>query len=267
MGKLFDLDSPLMRALTRIADIMILNLLTILFALPLVFEQVLLLYPVYEALMSATDIAQLKSYTGLIIIAWIGGIICSIPLGAACTGMHYVLLKMVRDEDSYIVKSFFKSFKENFKQATVLQIIKFGIAGILFLDFIIMLGRNTIYGYIVLAFALILYMASLYTFPLLSKFVNTVPGTIKNSFLMAVLALPKTVLMAFATAIPIIVLYFFDLRAVPVMILIGIAGPAYLEALLYNNTFKRFEPKEEEISEEEELNRAIQKIDEDSTVE
>ena len=265
MGKLFDLDSPLMRALTRVADVMILNLLTILFALPLIFEQVMFLYPVYEALMNATDPVDLRSYTGLIVIAWVLGIVCSIPLGAACTGMHYVLLKIVRDEDSYIVKSFFKSFKENFKQATILQIIKFTIAGILFLDFIIMLGRNTIYGYIVLAFALILYMASLYTFPLLSKFVNTIPGTIKNSFLMAVLALPKTVLMAATTAIPVIVLYFFDLRAVPVMILIGIAGPAYLEALLYNNTFKRFEPKEEEISEEEELNRAIQKIDEDTT--
>lgn len=265
MGKLFDLDSPLMRALTRVADVMILNLLTLLFALPLIFEQVFFLYPVYKAIMEAPDVANIQSYTGLIVIAWLAGIVCSIPLGPALTGMHYVLLKMVRDEESYIVKSFFKSFKENFKQAAILQVIKFFVFGIMFVDFIIMMGRNQIYRYIVIAFSLILYMASLYIFPLLSKFVNTIFGTIKNSFLMAVLALPKTVLMVFVMAIPVVVLYFFDMRAVPVLFLVGIAGPGYLIALLYNNTFKRFEPKEEELSEEEELNKAIQKIDEDTT--
>ena len=47
------------------------------------------------------------------------------------------------------------------------------------------------------------------------------------------------------------------------MILLGIAGPSFLNALLYNGTFKRFEPKEEELSEEEELNQAIKKLDEE----
>lgn len=264
MGKFFDLDSPLMRVLTRVADIMILNLLVLLFALPLIFEQVIFLYPVYRALVDATELVDLQSYMGLFVVAWVGGIICSIPLGPACTGMHYVLLKMVRDEDSYIARSFFKSFKENFKQAAILQIIKFFVGGIMVMDFILLLGRSTIYGYVVIAFSLILYMASLYIFPLLSKFVNTTFGTIKNAFLMAVLALPKTVVMAVVTGIPLLILYFFDLRAVPVLLLVGIAGPGYLLAMLYNKTFKRFEPKEEELSEEEELDAAIRKIDEDS---
>ena len=47
----------------------------------------------------------------------------------------------------------------------------------------------------------------------------------------------------------------------PILILLGIAGPGYLCALLYNETFKRFEPKVEEMSEEEELEAAIRKID------
>ena len=44
---------------------------------------------------------------------------CSIPIitmGAALTAMHYVALKVVRNEESYITKDFFKSFKMNFKQ-------------------------------------------------------------------------------------------------------------------------------------------------------
>ena len=78
MGKLFDLDSPLMQFLSRMADLMILNLVTLLF--------------------------MIIPFTG----------------GAALTGMHYVLLKMVRNEENYIIKGFWKSFKENFKQSTII---------------------------------------------------------------------------------------------------------------------------------------------------
>ena len=81
MGRIFDMDSPVMRFLGRLADLMILNLVTLLCCLPVV------------------------------------------TIGASLTAMHYVLLKMVRNEESYIVRSFFKSFKQNFKQATVIWLI------------------------------------------------------------------------------------------------------------------------------------------------
>ena len=69
MGKFFDLDSPIMRTLNRLADLMWLNILTLLCCLPI------------------------------------------ITAGASLTAMHYVLLKMVRNEESYISRAFFKSFK------------------------------------------------------------------------------------------------------------------------------------------------------------
>ena len=48
-------------------------------------------------------------------------ILCCIPVvtaGASITALYYVTLKMARDEESYIARSFFRSFKQNFKQAT-----------------------------------------------------------------------------------------------------------------------------------------------------
>ena len=48
-------------------------------------------------------------------------VICCLPvvtIGASLTALHYVTLKMARNEESYIIRSFFKSFKQNFKQAT-----------------------------------------------------------------------------------------------------------------------------------------------------
>ena len=53
-------------------------------------------------------------------------IICCIPIvtaGPAITAMFYVTLKMVRNEESYIVKGFFKSFKENLKQGILINLI------------------------------------------------------------------------------------------------------------------------------------------------
>jgi uncharacterized membrane protein YesL len=254
MGKIFDLDSPIMRALSKMADVMWLNILTLIFATPLILEQLFFLSPVL--------FGDFNFEVSFVFWAWILGIVFSIPLGPALTAMHYVLLKIVRDEDSYVTKSYFKSLKENFKQASILQIIQFAAGGILLMDFLLMRDKTGIYRYLVIAIALILYMVSLYIFPLLSKFVNTVTGTLKNAALMSILALPKTVLMVLVSAVPLVIIYFFDMKAIPILILFGIAGPGFVHALLYNNTFKRFEPKEESVSEEEELEAAIRKIDE-----
>lgn len=257
MGRIFDLDSPIMRGLTKMADVMWINILTLIFSIPLLFEQYFMLGPI---LMGEQEYA-----INYVLYAWLFGIIASIPLGPALTAMHFVLLKIVRDDESYVTKTFFKSFKENFKQAVVLMVIQFTAGGILLMDYLLMKGRAMVYSYIVFAVALILYLASLYIFPLQSKFVNTVVGTIKNAFLMSVLALPKTLAMAVVTLLPIVLYYFFDFKIVPILFLFGFAGPGYLCATLYNETFKKFEPKEEVLSEEEELDNAIKKIDEQET--
>ena len=47
-------------------------------------------------------------------------LICSLPVvtfGASTTALYYVMMKLVRDEENGIVKSFFKSFRDNFRQS------------------------------------------------------------------------------------------------------------------------------------------------------
>ena len=64
-------------------------------------------------------------------------VVCCIPVitaGASITAMYYVTLKMVRNEEAYIVRSFFKSFKQNFKQATIINLIMLLIGLILYVD-------------------------------------------------------------------------------------------------------------------------------------
>ncbi len=232
MGKFFDIDSPLMRVLNRVADLMILNLVTLFFVI--------------------------VPFTG----------------GAALTGMHYVLLKMVRDEDAYIIKGFWKSFKLNFKQATILWIIVILVAGIIGVDFLWIIQNPVAvpkaYFYVMIGVSVILYMISLYIFPLESRFENTIRNTLKNSVMFSILGLPRTIGMAAVSMIPILLLYFFDLQILPILVLFGLTGPGYLMALMYNGLFKRFEPKEEEPEDkapvddedDEELQAAIKRMQE-----
>lgn len=205
MDKVFNLDSPLMQALNKIADLVWLNILTMICCIPV------------------------------------------ITAGAAFTAQHYVVLKMVRNQEGYITRSFFKSFRTNFKQATCIWLI--------FLTFILMfVGDIYIFAYsemkfprilviLVCAAAIILSLIGVYVFPVLSRFDNNIKNTIKNSFMIAIISLPRTIAMLLITASPIILLR-ISLRLVPLSALFGFSGTAYLCALLYNSVFKKFEPKE-----------------------
>ena len=72
-------------------------------------------------------------------------ILCCIPIvtaGASITALYYVTLKMARDEESYIIRSFFRSFKQNFKQATIINVILLLTGAVLFIDLRIAKGGS-----------------------------------------------------------------------------------------------------------------------------
>lgn len=60
-------------------------------------------------------------------------LICSLPvvtIGAATTAMYSVCFKIVNNKGVSVVKGYFKSFKENLKQATMIWVLLL-IAGVL----------------------------------------------------------------------------------------------------------------------------------------
>ena len=143
-------------------------------------------------------------------------ILCCIPVvtaGASITALYYVTLKMARDEESYIARSFFRSFKQNFKQATIINIIMLLTAAVLFIDLrIARAGSGAMYKglfSLFIAFALIYAMILLYIYPILSKFFNSVKNTFVNAFLMSVRHLPLTLLMLVISASPLLLMWLF----------------------------------------------------------
>ena len=164
--RIFQADSPLMEGLSKITDLVILNLAVLVCCLPV------------------------------------------ITAGAAITGMHYVLLKMVRDEEGYILRSYFKSFKENFLQATGMWLI-FLVAAIAFRLDLRLTGSGAeaslqlpaVFRCLLIAAGVYVFAIYLYAFPLLARFQNTVFGTLRNAAVFAVAWLPRTIGMAAAAIV------------------------------------------------------------------
>lgn len=188
--------------------------------------------------------------------------ICSIPIvtmGASTTAVYYVTLKLVRDEEGYTTKSFFKSFKENFKQSTIIWLIILGLGIVLAVDLKLYMnamgsGGNLqrIMAILFFSLAVIFVMTVMYVFPLQAKFVNPIKRTFINAFFMAIRHLPYTLLMIFIT-----VFFYAAVLLIPqlslFLIVFGITLPAFLNSYFYARIFEKYIPKEEKPAGNEEL--------------
>ena len=185
-------------------------------------------------------------------------LVCCIPIvtaGASITAMFYVTMKMVKNEESYIIKSFFKSFKQNFKQATVINLIMIAVAVILYVDMSIVkqMGQPLaqIMNVIFLAFSVLYVMVFLYIYPVLAKFYNSIRNTFINAVLMSVRHLPYTILMAVICACPVILVSFapdFRMQATIILICLVIGGAvvAYCNSFFLNKIFQNYIPEDAE---------------------
>ena len=213
--KLFNLDSPVMVFLTKVANLMILNLLTIICCIPI------------------------------------------ITVGPAVTALYYVTIKMARGDEPYIVKSYFKSFKDNFKQATILWSVMLALIIVLILDWevvvLMMSGTGAKIMKVVLGVVTIFFvMTALYIFPVLSRFENTIKQTVKNAFLISIMSLPKTVVIILIHLLP-LGLLLLTIQALPFLFLLGMPAVAYLSSMMFVRVFKKFEPEEEDLGNGDEL--------------
>ncbi len=131
--------------------------------------------------------------------------ICCLPVftvGASTTALFYVTLKIAKNEEGAVTRAFFCSFKENFRQATVIWLILLAVGILLGIDgyiFYHMRFESALWtlGTAVFMVALAAYVIVLmYIFPLLARFDNTIWAMFKNSLMIGMRFLLCTVLMA-----------------------------------------------------------------------
>lgn len=215
--------------------------------------------PFYRFLDRATDLIFLN----------IIFLICCLPIvtiGPALTALYYVTMKIQRGEDPSIIKTFFHSFRTNFKQGLVLGVAMLLIAALLVFDLTALtsvvdipaaIAQILIFLSIFLLIALVL--VALYVFAVLAQFDNNTLQLVKWSAILSIRHLPVTIFSILVAAIPALVFLFlpeiFWRVMVPALFLIAFSGTAMLQSFFYVRVFDFYIPKEEEpedLSEEEE---------------
>lgn len=216
MNRFFNMENPFFQFLSRVADLMILNILFIVTCIPI------------------------------------------ITIGASWTALYYTTLKMVRNEESYIVRGYFKSFKENFKQATLMWLMVLALIIILFLDFTIVKAMTgTVASFFLITstvIGILLTMELLYLFPILAKFDNTIKNTFINAALMAIRHLPQTLIML-VVSLGAGLLTFLNAYTIVygslIWLLLGFALVAIINSRFLVKIFDNYIPPQEEVPEED----------------
>lgn len=161
----FDIDGRFFRGLTKAGDFFILGALMVVFSIPI------------------------------------------LTIGTSLTAAFYVALKSVRDEEGYVFRSFWKSWRQNIKQSVLIELIIMVLAVLLYVDIRVsydwaktdgsMLARLIMFA--ALGCLLVLAATTLYVFPVLAKFENSVIKTLKNSLILCMHHLPQTIVMLVIT--------------------------------------------------------------------
>lgn len=169
-----------------------------------------------------------------------------ITAGAAISALYYMVLKMHRDEETYIVKGYFNAFKNNFRQATLIWIpllfffIFFGVD-----LYIIYAVIDPVYRWLQVPVWIIIFIllsVLIYAFPLLSSYESPTKLLLKNSVLLSLGNFPTTVFIAVIQ----MVLIRFSTSSARSLILtgsvalfIGCALLAYFYGLFFQRIFSR----------------------------
>ncbi len=199
MRRIFDMDNPVMKALAVAADLIVLNLLTLLCCLPVV------------------------------------------TAGAALTALYDRVIHLVRGEDSYLIKPFFRSFAGNFKKGTIFWLLLLLAAVILTFDYLAALAYIPGIRYGVLAIAVLLVALAQYVFALLSRYENTLRATLKNAAILAVGYFPRTAAMTVCAVGLWMLAFRFAQIGAPVLMLFGLSLPCYINALLLRGVFNHLD--------------------------
>ena len=153
-------------------------------------------------------------------------VVCSLPvvtIGASATAMYYVLGRIRRQEGT-VTKDFFRSFRENFRQASLYWGVLLLVALALYWNFRLISGwTGTLYSVMMVSLILVSWFAVSWgslVFPLLSRFDSTSAVTARNAGIL-VLAVPLRTLAAAA------------INALPVALAVFLPGVFALAAVLW----------------------------------
>lgn len=167
--------------------------------------------------------------------------LCSLPiitLGASTTALYAATLRMMRNEDTGIVKRFFQDFKTNLVQGSIAGIVML-LVGLALGYNLVILYKNPSEGSSILMVAMLVFtyvylMLFKYIFAVIARFSNNLPSLFIMAFMFSVKYFGWTLLMI-TILVCLIVLSIFVFWP----ILLFLAGAvALIDSLMLNKVFE-----------------------------
>jgi uncharacterized membrane protein YesL len=209
MSGFFAADSAPMRFLTRIADLIILNVLLIATAIPIV------------------------------------------TIGAALTAANFTAMRLVRGQSDSTTGDYFRSFRQNFRQATMIWLLILLLAGVLGAWYVVAMNLVPagILQFIALAVwylvVFVLSMSALWVFPYLANFEGSTREVLHNARLLA----SKHLLTSFSTLVivvlaAVVTIFYPAVTAYGLLwFAIGFSAIVYIGGALMSRVFDSYAPQ------------------------
>ena len=190
--------------------------------------------PVMQSLSLAADLLALNLLTMFLCIP-------VVTAGAAITAMHDVLQKIAMHEETYPIRMYYDSFRENLKKSIPLGLLFLGAMIVVILNYLAALATLPSFRFVSAAIGVLVLAIGNYAFGLWARFENTRTGTLKNAARLAVGCFPRTLgMVVFEIAFYAAAIHFYAI-GVPVLFLFGLTLPCYICVLLYLPVFKKLE--------------------------
>lgn len=172
-------------------------------------------------------------------------VLCSLPvitMGASFTAMSVILMRIAEGDEPPVISTFVKAFKENFKNSTwIWLLVLAGIASLALNVFMLAddVKNNVIFRVLFWGVCLILVFLGVYIFPVIGYYKNSIKGYLHFSLLLAVVQLPKTIILIILQMIP-VVLFLLACNVsmfALTFLLCGFSLPAYLASKILKDIF------------------------------
>ncbi len=198
--------------------------------------------------------------------------VCCLPvftIGPASAAMCFVAMKLAKKEEIRIAPTFFQSFKINFKQGVILNLIFLAVGAILALDMVYFgaeqLGAGTgitmIRG-VFMAMGVWALCIMFYAYPMQAQFYNPIKRTLRNAAILSMQKPVNTAIVFLINMIPVIFVYVsvwvlkdltLFVRLAPLWVLLVPGLLAYLCGKRFVKLFDPYlNPKEEKPEDETE---------------
>lgn len=169
---------------------------------------------------------------------WLTASIPVVTIGASTAALYDVSLRLAENQEGYIAKAFFRSFRKNWKQATALWLLAVCVGIFLLSDFYVYSHMSQGPGIVLLTASVILaviyLMVIVYAFPLLTRMDADLKSILAASFVLALKNLGWTIFMLVAAAGFLAV----GLFVLAPLLIISVGATAYLHSKILHMVLK-----------------------------